>query len=751
MQDPSAISPYLPHSRRLQRDYIALSKQEELWTTDIQSALETIVKSCVKSLQVSRASIWYLTHIGVLECQVLFDSRTQEFTRKQRLTIEHYPSYFNAIEFQRVLDASNARKDPRTNEFTQAYLIPNEITSMLDASFRREGKTEGVVCIEHTGVARIWGQEEQNYAVSISDLISQLRIFYTLKDSEKRYKLLFDQSADAIFVTRKGSVIDCNRRAEHLFDRDRQKLLGLSLTNISPDRQPNQQRSIDLLNTKMQLALDGEPQLFEWLSQKNDGSQFYTELRLNRIEIHNEPLLLVTLHDIDAYKRVEKELLTSQQELEFRANHDSLTGLPNRAKLHINALKTQFENSHLTLMLLDLNRFKEVNDTLGHTTGDLLLKRLATRLQRVLKTLDSDLYRLGGDEFAVLVAGNHDCKTTQNIAEKINQTVRQPTIINGVALEVSASIGIALYPEHGDNSHDLLRCADIAMYKAKTESCTYNFYNPEIDSNSPDKLKFIAELGTAIRTDQMRLHFQPKINIASGKCIGCEALIRWEHPVLGMVPPSDFIPIAEMSEHIHPLSLWVLEAAIKQIGLWKSAGIELQIAVNLSARNLIDQSLPDSIELLLTKYQIDASALQIEITESAFISDPKRAETVVGAISQLGISLSIDDFGTGYSSLSYLKRLPVNSLKVDRSFVMDMLNNEQDYAIVRSTIGLAHSFGLNVIAEGVEDVETLNALSLLTCDQAQGYYVCKPVTAEKFIDWYLINEAQENNSIQFDI
>lgn len=752
MQDPLSISPYLPQSRRLQRDYITLSKSEELWNSDIHFAMEAIVKSCSNSLQASRVSIWNLTQAGTLECQILFDIRTKELSSKQRLTIEKFPAYFQAIEHQRVLDASHARKDPRTIEFTEAYLIPYEITSMLDASFRREGRIEGIICVEHTGLERIWSTEEQNYLVAIADLISQLRMFYTLKDSESRYKLLFDQSADAIFIIHNGNIVDCNNTALRLFHSEKSKLIGLPLTYFAPENQPCGTCSAHLFSAKIELALNGQPQLFEWLSQHRDGSHFYTELRLHKVELQHEPLLLVTVHDIDAYKTVEQKLLQSQQELEFRANHDSLTGLPNRSKLHIDALSIQQSNSQLTLMLLDLNRFKEVNDTLGHYTGDQLLKRLGIRLQRALKILNADLYRLGGDEFAILISGDLADIDIEQIAETVNYTVRQPTNINGVTLEVCASIGIARYPENGNNSHDLLRCADIAMYKAKVESSQFAYYDPDLDSNSPTRLKFMAELGTAIRTNQMRLYYQPKIDIATSACIGCEALIRWEHPVSGMVSPAEFIPIAEMSDHIHALSFWVLEQAIKQISLWLSSGLKIPIAVNLSARNLINQSLPNTISQLLKTYDVEACYLQIEITESAFISDPKSAEAVVSAISQLGISLSIDDFGTGYSSLSYLKRLPVQTLKVDRSFVLDMLNNDQDYAIVRSTIGLAHSFGLNVIAEGVENQATLDALQLLKCDQAQGYFVCRPVPAKQFTEWYhATQEIKAPTPLNFDI
>ncbi|HVK98714.1 MAG TPA: EAL domain-containing protein, partial [Dongiaceae bacterium] len=420
-------------------------------------------------------------------------------------------------------------------------------------------------------------------------------------------------------------------------------------------------------------------------------------------------------------------------------NHDSLTGLPNRDFLHEQAARAVVQAAgnrcHLAFLLMDLNRFKEVNDTLGHSIGDHLLKLLAIRLQKLLEPLGATPYRLGGDEFAVMTGLLSSQQDAYDVAMKVSESLRQPISVEGISLELGASIGISLYPDHGSDSHQMLRCADVAMYYAKTHGTGIAFYENAQDSNSPRRLTMMAELGTAIRENQLVLHYQPRIDLDSGLCTGCEALLRWQHPKHGMIPPGDFIPAAEMSDIIHPLSQWVLRNALEQVQRWQQAGLSLAVAVNLSARNLADRQCPDKIAQLLQAYAVPPHLLEIEITESALINDPDRAMQVVDRIHQLGIPLAIDDFGTGYSSLSYLKRLPIDTLKIDRSFVKDMRENEADAVIVRSTIALAHSFGLKVVAEGVEDIATLDSLRLLSCDQAQGFGIARPLPLAAFMDW----------------
>jgi diguanylate cyclase (GGDEF)-like protein/PAS domain S-box-containing protein len=425
------------------------------------------------------------------------------------------------------------------------------------------------------------------------------------------------------------------------------------------------------------------------------------------------------------------------KELEFMAHHDSLTGLPNRALLH-EEFATNLENKTCdcaALLLIDLDRFKEINDTVGHHIGDKLLQQIGPRINDCTDGYQALVSRLGGDEFTVLVYNIAAISEIMQIAEHILKSIRQPYVIDSMILEADASIGISLYPSNGKDSHALLRSADVAMYEAKRRGAGILFYDRTDDIHTPDRLALTAELGSAIRDDQLLLHYQPKIDLSSNEITGFEALVRWQHPRLGLLFPDRFIPLAEVSDAIHNLTENVLEMALAQQQRWKQAGHQFSVAVNLSARNLIDNRCVNKLEQMLLHYQTDPGMLELEITETALMHDPKGAVTLLKKLSNLGVKLSIDDFGTGYSSLSYLRELPINTLKIDSIFVTDMLRSEQDKIIVRSTITLAHNLNLKVIAEGVEDEETMLSLKQMDCDMVQGYHISKPDNWPGIKDW----------------
>lgn len=727
-------------SRLLADTYVALSKDEQIWGGKLTSGLRHIARACANALGVHRASVWQLEpDYSRLTCLTLYREDTDQYEQGMELEARSFPRYFAALANNRVIAAADAQNDPRTREFTEIYLKPLNIISMLDGTLRSEGKTRGVLCLEETGNARLWTREEQDFIASVSDLVSQLMLLNTLRESETRYRALFDGSVDGVFVLRNGVFIECNQAALKLFSCTRDQLLGQPPARFSPPAQPDGEASSTKAQRKIEAAIQGAPQNFEWRHCCFDGTPFEAEVNLNLVMLDGNPCLMATVRNIDDRKVAEQALLQSRQQLEYRANHDSLTGLPNRDYLHEQAahaiLNATVQKQHLAFLLMDLNRFKEVNDTLGHSIGDHLLKLLAARLLAVLQPLGAMPYRLGGDEFAVMTSLLNSPQEALDVATRVGDCLRQPISVEGISLELGASIGISLFPEHGGNSHQMLRCADVAMYYAKTHGTGIALYASSQDSNSPRRLTMMAELGTAIRENQLVLHYQPRIDLHTGACTGCEALLRWQHPKHGMIPPGDFIPAAEMSDIIHPLSQWVLRNALEQIKRWLNEGLSLPVAVNLSARNLADCECPDKIAQLLETFAVPPHLLEIEITESALISDPERAMQVVDRIHQLGIPLAIDDFGTGYSSLSYLKRLPIDTLKIDRTFVKDMRGNEADAVIVRSTIALAHSFGLKVVAEGVEDSATLDELRQLSCDQAQGFGIARPLPIAALTDW----------------
>ena len=426
------------------------------------------------------------------------------------------------------------------------------------------------------------------------------------------------------------------------------------------------------------------------------------------------------------------------QALQHQALHDGLTGLPNRTLLGDRTSQAirlaDRELVPAALLLIDLDRFKEINDTLGHHYGDQLLVQVGQRLQATLRKVDT-VARLGGDEFVVLLPRIASSEGAVAVANKLQAGLQEPFTLDGLALEVEASIGLALYPEHGSTPEELLQRADIAMYAAKETHAGFMLFDPKLDQHSPKRLALLGELRRAIEDQQLILHYQPKVDAHTGQLLGVEALVRWQHPTHGLVPPDEFIPLAERTGLITPLTHYVLEAALRQCRAWQLAGQEIPVAVNVSARRLLDLGFPDEVATLLASCQVPAQLLVIELTESTIMTDPIHATEILGRLDQMGVQLAIDDFGTGYSSMAYLKNLPVHELKVDRSFVAHMTSNSSDAVIVHSTVELGRNLGLRVVAEGVEDSLTLDHLDLLGCHAVQGYHISRPIPADELIRW----------------
>jgi diguanylate cyclase (GGDEF)-like protein len=445
-----------------------------------------------------------------------------------------------------------------------------------------------------------------------------------------------------------------------------------------------------------------------------------------------------------AERQIAERALRKQTELiEHQALHDSLTGLPNRAlfrdRIEQALLLSIREGTEFTVMMIDLDRFKEVNDTLGHHAGDLLLQTLSERLLGELRASDT-IARLGGDEFG-LVLNRAAADALPQIVDKIRGAIEKPVLIHGLPIGVEASIGGATYPGHGGDVDTLIQCADVAMYVAKRENRPFALYDPESSTHDPLRLTLIGELRRAIDAHELILHYQPKAALRSGSVQSVEALLRWNHPERGLIMPDAFIPLAQQTGLIKPLTLYVIEEAIKQCLSWQREGLALSVAVNLSTRNLLDVDFAEDVGRLMAKHRIEPRLLEFEITETTMFADPVRAKLVLERLSAMGIRLSIDDFGVGYSSLSYLKSLPINEIKIDRSFVLTMLDNADDAVIVRSTIDLGRNLGLEVVAEGVESREIWDQLGQLGCDLAQGYFLSRPVTAAALSAW--VRDAQE--------
>jgi diguanylate cyclase (GGDEF)-like protein/PAS domain S-box-containing protein len=539
---------------------------------------------------------------------------------------------------------------------------------------------------------------------------------------------LLDLAQDAILVweLQSGAIRFWNRGAEALYGWSRDEVLGRTPQAILRTEFPR-----PLAEMNAQLVASGRWD-GELVHSRRDGTPVVVASRWAlQTDVEGKPDTVLAINsNITDQKH-------AQAALEHQALHDSLTGLPNRTlfgdRLQQALARAARAPTPTALLMLDLDRFKDVNDTLGHEWGDRLLREVGARLLTQLREMDT-LARLGGDEFAVFLPET-SASAAEIVARRLLATFDLPFAIADSHVAVGVSIGIANAPEHGADPETLLRCADVAMYVAKRNGSGCEFYSPEQDQHSRDRLGIASELRGALEGNELVLYYQPKLRCSTSEVAGVEALVRWEHPQRGLIPPDHFIPIAEQTALIGLIGRRVLDLGLAQCRAWSASGLNVPVAVNLSMREVLDPELPSYVEALLESHGVDGSMLRVEITETSLMADPVRARCTLERLRRLGVNLSVDDFGTGYSSLRYLQQLPVDELKIDRSFVREMMNQESDRTIVRSTIELAHGLGLNVVAEGVEDVAGWTYLARGGCDQAQGYYVSKPLPADAATEW----------------
>ena len=588
-------------------------------------------------------------------------------------------------------------------------------------------------------VLRDWARRPARMIAAVRDVTEHREASERLLLAERRYRTLVEQLPLASYV-------------EHLDEE--------SATYISP-------QIADLVGYTAEEWIadrnffatvlhpdDRERVLAGFTSMHDSGAAFECEYRLvardgRIVWIHDSAVVVRDeqgrplyaqgyMIDISERKRNEEALQKSQERLleqmgqaEHQALHDGLTGLPNRTLFRDRAeqavLRGNRNGSGFAVMLIDLDRFKEVNDTLGHHSGDLLLQEVAERLRGALRKNDT-VARLGGDEFGVIGSDLCDAAAARTIADKLCEVLAQPIVIGGLAMEVEASIGIAIFPEHGEDVETLIRHADVSMYVSKNTH-TPIVYAPEYDQHSLTRLVLIGELRRALDGNELVVHYQPQARLATGEVGKVEALVRWKHPQRGLLGPDQFIPLAEQTGLIRSLTRHVLDASLAQCRAWMDEGRRLTVAVNITSRELIDLHFPDEVAEVLATWAVDPAQLELEITETTIMTDLPRTRSILARLRELGVRLAIDDFGSGHSSLGYLKRLPVDVLKIDKSFVMQMARDPGDAAIVRSAIDVGHSLGLEVVAEGVEDERAKRRLEELGCDAFQGYYLGRPQEA----------------------
>lgn len=530
-------------------------------------------------------------------------------------------------------------------------------------------------------------------------------------------------------LDRSGVVRGWNRAAEELLGWPAEEILGRQLPESILGRRVNLAALLARLDRSA-----GRESVMRLRCRHRQGSLLEVEARVARKVDRGSAStgMVVVLVDVTERRRLERKLV-------YRAQHDALTHLPNREALltRLGAIltATRSNGGRTGLLLIDLDRFKKVNDTYGHACGDHLLAQIGPRLLAGAVRSNDMVARLSGDEFAILLPGLDSVADATAIATRVHAMLCRPFQVEGFGMEIGASIGIAVSPEHGTETAELFHSADTAMYEAKETAAGVVLYDPSLSGQTLVPSGMLGQLRHAIEHGELVVHYQPKVDVATEQVCGSEALVRWQHPSRGLLSPADFIPIAENGGLMNPLTDYVLDAALAQAHIWAENGTPVQVSVNLSARNLDDLTLPQRVQTMLARHEVPPELLCLEITETAVMRDPDSALIVLGELSTAGIALSLDDYGTGYSSMSYLRRLPVTELKVDRSFIAGLGDRDADDVLVRSTIELGHQLNMRVVAEGAEDAATIAALRQLGCDAIQGYYYSRPMSSADFDAW----------------
>jgi diguanylate cyclase (GGDEF)-like protein/PAS domain S-box-containing protein len=558
-------------------------------------------------------------------------------------------------------------------------------------------------------------------------------------DALARFEATFAGSLTGmLLIDLDGRIIDSNPAIHDLLGRSHAELLGHRLSEFA---HPDDRREARSAYLRM-IADGGNSLRRQHRFIGRDGSVLWVDASASLVPGSDgqKSFAITMIQDITERKNAEAALLSQSALNEHQALHDALTGLANRTlfrdRIEQAVQARRRDHDRTAVLMMDLDGFKEINDSLGHAAGDDLLVELSRRLTATLRASDT-VARLGGDEFGVLLPHASVPDDVLRAVKRIRAAIAKPITLQGLALSLEASIGIAVCPDDGQDVETLLRCADGAMYNAKEEKSGWAFYDSSRPQQDTGRLTLMGELRSALDRRELVLYYQPKAVLADGEVHSLEALLRWNHRDRGLVPPDDFIPMVQQTSLIKPLTLYVIDEALRQCRSWLDEGLKLAIAVNLFARNLVDADFPTQVAGLLERWNIGSSLLEFEITESSMLADPTRTKLILEQLSAMGIRLSIDDFGTGYSSLAYLKRLPVSEIKVDRSFVMNMDADEDDSTIVRSTIDLGRNLGLDVVAEGVESEEVWDRLNALGCTAAQGYYLSPPVPALELRAWLL--------------
>ena len=677
---------------------------------DVTRLLTTITDNLVGMIYRCRVDVdWTMEYVSE-GCQTLTGYRPDELMLNRRLSYENLTLPEDRARVARVIHAALRSGDA----FEVEYRI------------RRADGQIAWVLERGVGIRNSHGQPAwiEGY---IQDISERMAVDEMMREAVRRYESLFENATEGIFqTTPEGCYLSANPALARIYGHTTPDALISHLHDIEHQLYVQPERRAEFVRL---MQAQGTVRNFESQVYRRDGSIIWISENARAVKDNQGKVQFYEGTVVDITERREHEAA-----LEYQAHHDSLTGLPNRTLLRDRidqAIAHAWRHGYqVAVVFVDLDHFKLINDSLGHHVGDRLLLEVASRLKACVRGNDT-VARQGGDEFVLVLTEQHDEDEMLGVVSRLLDAISQPWTNNGQEYGLSCSIGVSCYPRDGQDPDTLLRSADVAMYQAKTSGRnTYHCYTPELNQAISERLELENSLRHALEREEFRVYYQPRIDVASGRIVGAEALIRWDCPGKGIVPPDSFISIAEETGLIIPIGQWILREACRQNSAWRRAGLPpIAVSVNLSPIQFRHTGLVDSVADALADSGLDPASLELEVTESFVMHDAERINVAMQSLKALGVDIAVDDFGTGYSSLSYLKRFPVDRLKVDKSFVRDIDSDPDDAAIVRAIITLGHALNLRVVAEGVETAAHLDYLKLHGCDEVQGYYFSRPVPA----------------------
>ncbi|MGL4316384.1 MAG: putative bifunctional diguanylate cyclase/phosphodiesterase [Pseudomonas sp.] len=720
---------HLIRSRAQQSLIVRLARHRYSASDPLKEAAELITQAACETYDVARASIWLL-HDEQLQPVALYRRDIDRHELPAAIDASQFPRYLDALHGGRAIDAHTAQKDPRTRELTKAYLKPHGIVAILDASVRLGGDVVGVLCLEHIGAPRTWQTDEIAFAGELADQFAQVMSHQQRRDATSALHLFqraVEQSASAfLLVDRDGRVEYVNPSFTSITQYSSEEVCGHRMSEL-----PALENLGDLLFDAHSSLAERSSWQGEFRSRRKNLEPYWGQLSLSKV--YNDSGELT--HYIGIYEDITQSKL-AQQRIERLAYNDNLTGLGNRPYF-IRSLEERFTRSNgkgFSLLLLDIDNFKRINDSLGHQTGDKLLMNLARRLRNSLSR-NTCLARFASNEFAVLLDGIDEQGSLQQ-AQQLLQMLDKPLFVDNQLINVTGSIGLACAHEHGADPHILMKHAGLALHKAKANGKNQvQIFTEALNAEAHYKLFVENNLRRALTQNELEVYYQPKLCLKTGQLTGLEALLRWHHPEKGMISPDQFISVAEETGLIIPIGKWVVRQACRASRELAALGMgQVQVAINLSAKQFTDPDLVGSIAAILDEEQMPAQQLELELTESLLLEGSDDTRQQVARLKALGLTLAMDDFGTGYSSLSYLKKFPIDVIKIDRSFIKDIPENQDDMEITSAVIAMAHNLKLKVVAEGIETAAQLLFLRKQRCDVGQGYLFDRPIPGSQLVE-----------------